>query len=211
MCRLLLVKSENEFEIDFHLKKLAEIAKNSKEFQGHGWGCSYLINNNWSHYKNLKPIWEDNFDQFGNTKLLIAHARSAFQDKGIKIENNMPFTDGNYIYIFNGELRGVKIKEEGRIGAEKIFNFIKKCDIDLKKALEIGIDKIKKRTKYVRALNLIITDKEKIYAACNFNEDPDYFNLQYKEKNDQIIICSETYPNEKDWKKMKNNSIVVFK
>ena len=44
--------------------------------------------------------------------------------KGIKIENNMPFTGGNYVYVFNGELRGVRIKEKGRIGAEKIFNYI---------------------------------------------------------------------------------------
>ena len=52
MCRLLLVKSEKNFEISHHLKNLAEISKNSKEYQGHGWGCAYLQNNNWEFYKN---------------------------------------------------------------------------------------------------------------------------------------------------------------
>jgi len=36
----------------------------------------------------------------------VAHARSAFEDKDIVVENNMPFTDGERVFIFNGELRG---------------------------------------------------------------------------------------------------------
>ncbi len=58
---------------------------------------------------------------FPTTKRLIVHARSAFQDKDIVVENNMPFYDDKYIFIFNGELNGVKIKSDGRIGAEKIL------------------------------------------------------------------------------------------
>ena len=162
MCRLLYVRSDGEFEIKYCLEKFAEISKNSKEYQGHGWGCAFLVDGQWQHYKNITPVWEDDLSKFGNTKLLIAHARSAFQDKDIVVENNMPFYDDKFIFIFNGELRGVRIKEEGRIGAEKIFNFIKKFDKgDTKVMLEKGVQQIKKRTKYLRAMNIIIAENEK--------------------------------------------------
>ncbi len=122
MCRLLYVRNKVEFKISDQLQKFAEISKSSKEYQGHGWGCAYLENNSWKYYKNIAPIWDDDLTQLGKTTLLIAHARSAFQDKDIVVENNMPFYDDDYVFIFNGELHGVKIKENGRIGAEKIFN-----------------------------------------------------------------------------------------
>ena len=67
MCRLLVVKNNEEFSVAEHLKKFAQISKDSKEFQGHGWGCSYLKNGEWQHYKNIKPVWEDNLEQFGRT------------------------------------------------------------------------------------------------------------------------------------------------
>lgn len=213
MCRLLLVKSKKEFDIVPHLKKLAEISKNSKEYQGHGWGCAYLQNGNWKFYKNILPIWENDLKQFGKikTKQLIAHTRSAYKDEGIKIENNMPFYDNKYVFIFNGELQGVRIKESGRIGAEKIFNFIKGFDRgNFLKALKESIAVIKKRTKYIKAMNIIISDKEKIYVVSMFNENPYYFTMHYKQ-NDLFIICSEEYPNEKGWGKIKNNTIKVFK
>ncbi len=82
----------------------------------------------WKFYKSINPVWQDDFSRFGKTSLLVAHARSAFEDRDIVIENNMPFFDGRTVFIFNGELRGVKIRAEGRIGAEKIFNYIRRFD-----------------------------------------------------------------------------------
>jgi predicted glutamine amidotransferase len=210
MCRLLSIHSKKEFDITPHLKIFAELSKNSKEYQGHGWGLAYLKGGSWKHYKNIKPIWEDNLNQFPKTTLLIAHARSAFEDKDIKIENNMPFYDKNYIFIFNGELRGVRIKEDGRIGAEKIFNFIKRFDKnDTEKALIKGIDQLKKRTRKYKAINIIMTDKNKLFVSNNYTEQPNYFQMYYKQTKDQIIICSDPYP-EKSWKKITNNSVKVF-
>lgn len=210
MCRLLYVRSKNAFAIGPHLKKLAEISKNSKEYQGHGWGCAYLQKGNWQIYKNIKPIWEDDLDQFERTTQLVAHARSAFQDKDIGLENNMPFYDDKYVFIFNGELRGVKIRESGRIGAEKIFNYVKRFDKgDFRAALTKAIDIIVKRTEYVRAMNIIICDKHQAYVVSIFNEDPDYFTLRTKH-NGVLIICSEPYPGESNWQNISNHSIQVF-
>ena len=105
---------------------------------------------------------------FPSTNRLIVHARSAFQDKDIVVENNMPFYDDKYIFIFNGELNGVKIKADGRIGAEKIFNFIKRFNNEnMMNALIKGVEIIIKRSSYVRAMNIIIADKER--GLCLFN------------------------------------------
>src|SRR5262245_61052563 len=104
MCRLLLVKSDHEFAITEQLQRFAYIAKHSKEFQGHGWGCAYTENGVWKHYKNIQPIWEDRFENFDRSRLLLAHARSAFRNEGIAVENNMPFFDERRVFIFNGEL-----------------------------------------------------------------------------------------------------------
>ncbi len=136
MCRLLYINSKKAFNIVDYLQQFASISKSSKEFQGHGWGMAYLAEDKWEYYKNISPVWEDDLTRFGKSERIIVHARSAFQDKGIDIKNNMPFYDNEYIFIFNGELTGVKINSQGRIGAEKIFNFIKRLNKnDMKSAL----------------------------------------------------------------------------
>lgn len=212
MCRLLYVNSNREFKIVDYLEKFAEISKQSKEFQGHGWGCAYLQNDRWQYYKNVNPIWEDDFSKFGSTTRLIAHARSAFKDEGIVVENNMPFYDDKYIFVFNGELRGVKIKEEGRIGAEKIFNYIKRFDRgSLKEALQKGTEIITKKSSYVRAMNIIMTDQNAAYVYSQFNEDENYFTLHVKQSNDLIVVCSDPFVGEVDWQKLNNNSLTEFK
>lgn len=230
MCRLLYIRSEKDFEINPYLEKFAIMCKNSKENQGHGWGLSFIDEyNNFQHYKNINPVWIDDFHFTKNkkTKILIAHARSAFEDKDIKIENNMPFYDDKYVFIFNGELRGVKIKEQGKIGAEKIFNFIKRFDKgNLKEALEKAVSIIKKRTDYIKALNIIIADKKNVFVNNFFTLDEDYFclrikneyNIENNEANEsliynkridnKLIICSQELDNSNEWKKLEQGVFV---
>lgn len=206
MCRLLFIKSKSEFPIQDHLTIFSSICKNSKEYQGHGWGCSYLQNGEWVHYKDISPIWEDDISRFPSTNRLIVHARSAFQDKDIVVENNMPFYDDKHIFIFNGELRGVKIKSEGRIGAEKIFNFIKRFSTNnMSEALKKGVNIIMKRANYVRAMNIIISTKENVFVSSTYNEDPEYFRMHYRKNKNELIVCSEKYPNELGWQRIDNN------
>ncbi len=193
------------------LQNFASICRQSREFQGHGWGCAYLKRGEWHIYKNIRPIWEDNLDQFPETTLLLAHARSAFRDAGISVENNMPFMDEPHVFIFNGELHGVKIKAPGRIGAEKIFNYIKRFDpIDPLAAIKKGLPIIQKRSKYIRAMNFIISDGEKLFVNSFYNEDHDYFTL-YKKQTPQILtVCSEKFYGEEDWQKIDNYTIEVL-
>lgn len=208
MCRLLLVKSATPFAIADQLERLAFIAKHSKVFQGHGWGCAYLESGRWKHYKNIQPIWQDRFDGWGNTTLLLAHARSAYKDEGITIENNMPFYDARHVFIFNGELRGVRITQQGRIGAEKLFNFIKRFDRgDMLDALKRGVAVIDKRTQYIRAMNVILADKENVFAASLFNEEPDYFTMRFSTDGGRLIIASEVLPGNERWQRIENRTV----
>lgn len=208
MCRLLYVNSKQQFAIEDYLKKFALVARNSKEFQGHGWGCAYQTETGWKFYRNVMPIWEDDLSKFGVTDRLIVHARSAFKDEGIAVENNMPFNDDRNIFIFNGELRGVKIKESGRIGAEKIFNYIKRFDKgSIKEAITKGTEIINKKSNYIRAMNIIWNDEKTSYVYSQFNEDADYFTMHMKKSENTIAVCSEKFPDENDWLPIANNSL----
>jgi predicted glutamine amidotransferase len=211
MCRLLYVRSKNKFDIHHHLEHFSGISKNSKEFQGHGWGCSYLVENEWQNYKNIKPIWEDDLHCFGKTTLLVAHARSAFRDQDIGVENNMPFSENSFRYIFNGEMHGVKIREKGNIGAEKLFNFILRFyKGNMIKALEKSVQIVEKRSRYIKAMNIIIADKERAYVVSYFNEDPGYFSLNLSRSESELILCSHPYPDQKNWQLMGNKTIRKF-
>lgn len=207
MCRLLVVRSEEPFDPADHLTPFAHIAKNSKEYQGHGWGCAWKDSGEkWQLYKNIRPVWDDDFSRFPRTSLLVAHARSAFEDRDIIVENNMPFTDGERIFIFNGELRGVKIKEQGRIGAEKIFNVIRRFDGgDTLTALRKAVGLIRNRTRSIRGMNIILVRETAIYLSTFFTGDADYFTIRYKE-GPPLVICSEAFPSEEGWHAIPNET-----
>ena len=145
-------------------------------------------------------MWEDDLHDFGTARLLIAHARSAFRDEGICVENNMPFSDGHSVFVFNGELRGVRINSEGRIGAEKIYNYIRKLDRGNRlEALKKAVTIITKRTRYVRAMNIIMSDGTETQVSCNYSEDPAYFQLRQTVLGDRRIVCSMPYPQTGQW------------
>lgn len=217
MCRILMARSESPFLIPELLVSFAQLAKNSREYQGHGWGCSWLTENTdtsgrkqWQHYHNIMPVWEDDITQFESTKLLMVHARSAFRDEGIAVENNMPFTDGESVFIFNGELRGVKIKSEGRIGAEKIYNYIRRMNSGLDQsnillALEKGVGIINRRTTYVRAMNIILSDGDDTVVSSTYGEDPDYFQMHQTTRDGLTLVCSEPFAGQTDWTPMGNH------
>lgn len=218
MCRLLCVRSDEGsgdmgvgvrdegsrdqgvhdegFEMEGHLAALARIARDSEEYQGHGWGCAWLEEGGWRLHHDISPIWEDTGRPSGRTTLLVAHARSAFRDEGIRVENNMPFFDGERVFAFNGELHGVRIRERGRIGAEKVFNFVKRFERgDFREALERGLDAIERRTRYLRAANLIVADAaRRVHFASRYRENPDYFQMCAARLGGVRVLCSEPYP-----------------
>ncbi|MFH1399017.1 MAG: hypothetical protein ABIG95_02810 [Candidatus Woesearchaeota archaeon] len=183
------------FDPKFHLLRFAEICKNSKEFQGDGWGVCYL-DNDWKLYRSVKPIWEEQniFEHLPETGLLVAHARSAFKDKGAVMEFSQPFLDNGVVFVFNGELRGMRLKVPGKIGSEKIFNIFKRY---LTEGVEAALGKTQREleanAKYVRALNVGVINREGGAVLCRFGEQPEYFTLHYYEGDDLKIVCSDPY------------------
>jgi glutamine amidotransferase len=211
MCRLLFIRARTPFAIRDHLETFADISRNSPEFQGHGWGCAWVRDGEWRFHHDIRPVWEDDLDGFGETKLLLAHARSAFRDEGICVENNMPFFDGRYVFIFNGELQGVRIREEGRIGAEKIFNYVKRFENgDMLESVKRGVGVIEKRTRYVRAMNFIMASLEDSYLATAFGENPGYFQLHRRQEPGLDLVCSVAYPGECNWQAIENHTVTAL-
>ena len=211
MCRILFARSENRFSIPDLLEPIAQIASTSKEYQGHGWGCSWREDEQWRHYHNIQPIWEDDLKQFDETSLLLVHARSAFRDEGIVIENNMPFSDDDSVFIFNGELRGVRIKSEGRIGAEKIYNYIRRFDRgDKLAALDKACNIIYKRSAYVRAMNIIMSDGRLAWLSTRYSENAEYFQMHRKWDGNLELVCSRPFANQSDWIPIPNDTTVLI-
>jgi len=78
-------------------------------------------------------------------------------------------------------------------------------------SLQKGVDVISKHTSYIKAMNIIIAEKDKVYYSSLFNQDAEYFQMHYKQTDSELVICSEVYPNESGWNKIDNNSNGVFK
>jgi predicted glutamine amidotransferase len=210
MCRLLAVHDSRPFDIGSHVAQLAAVARNSREYQGDGWGCAWLEAGEWCVYRNIRPVWEDDLSRFGRTTLLLAHARSAFRNEGLDVANNMPFITGREVFIFNGEMRGVRIRAVGRIGAEKLFHFLMRFNGDnrgerLRKALDI----VKRRSRYIRAMNFILARPEALWVHACFSEAPEYFTMHKKQAGAQFVICSEPYPGESGWTPLPNHYLEV--
>jgi predicted glutamine amidotransferase len=211
MCRLLALRSDSPISLTPYLEQFAHLAQASQAYQGHGWGMAYRLDHDrWVYYKNITPIWEDDLRQFPPADMALIHARSAFRDEGIVVENNMPFYDEHAIFVFNGHLQGVRLQVEGRIGAEKIFNCIQRLHRgDVGAALQQGTTLITKRARYVRAMNIIMTDRHRFYVSSTYAENSAYFQMVVK-SGSILVICSEPLPGETGWRAIANHSFHVF-
>ena len=123
----------------------------------------------------------------------------------------MPFYHDERAFVFNGELRGVRLRVPGRIGAEKVFHLIERAanqdDGDLSQALAATEELLLSKSDYVRALNVAVADGDRIYARCRFNESPDYFTLHYRD--DAIrSVCS--VPLDASYQAMQNGQTVTL-
>ena len=211
MCRLLAVRSPTPVPITPYLEQFARLAQASRAYQGHGWGIAYRnAADQWVHYKNIQPVWDADVRQFPASRLFLVHARSAYRDQGIVVENNMPFYDEDAVFIFNGELQGVRLKEEGRIGAEKIFRVIKRYYRgDLGQALRQGTALIRQRTRAIRAMNIIMADAQQVCVSSFYTGDPAYFQMAMK-RGEATVVCSEPFPGDTGWQRLPNDSLHTF-
>jgi glutamine amidotransferase len=183
MCRFLVLRSEEGFDPAPIVEEFRERCRRSPEFQGHGYGMAHLARGRWERYRTLTPVWEDSRPLPREVQALVLHARSAFRDEGIDVENNMPFYRGDLSFVFNGEIRGIRLRADGRIGAEKIFHVILEQGTDRRRALAETDRIVLSRSRYLTAMNVALTDGTAIYAHCRFSERPEYFTLHYRDRD----------------------------
>ena len=217
MCRLLGLQAEQPIDITPWIEAFSDRCKESEEYQGHGWGVSWRSESGWRHYRSVEPIWENRLEiEIPPTNLAIVHARSAFRDEGIVVENNMPFASDELVFAFNGELHGVRLSAPGATGAARLFNLLKRFNGvwggDTLAALTRLDRLIATRSKYVKALNLLVSDGQSLFVSTRYSENPDYFTVHVGSVPDGSglqLVCSErisTGAQTPDWESLPNGS-----
>jgi len=210
MCRLLLVNLKEREDVRQYIESFSLKCRASKEYQGDGFGIAYLDRNNkLQSIRSLKPIWDasDIIQQIPHTTFALVHARSAFGESTIgDIDNNQPFGDENFLFAFNGNLKGVSLKAEGKIGAHKIFNLLKESGFE---NIKDSISRIINNARYVMAFNIIAIHEKEVFVHNQYSakpslanvgslhsqhsskEDTDYFNMWELKEDNRLVISSE--------------------
>lgn len=181
MCRFLVLRAPEPFDPVPWIEPFAERCEASREYQGHGWGVSWWTGAGWERHRSVEPIWDEIPDRLPASTLVLVHARSAFRNEGIVVENNMPFLSGDLAFAFNGELHGVRLSVPGETGAARLFTLLERfrasCGGDLLSALERLDRVVTERSEHVRAMNMVVSDGRDVWVNAHFSQEPDYFTL----------------------------------
>jgi predicted glutamine amidotransferase len=197
MCRILGIQADEPIDAVPWIEAFSRQCRASQEFQGHGWGMSWQEDGVWRRHRSIVPIWDDRVE-LPPTHMLLVHARSAFRNEGIVVENNMPFLSGDLAFAFNGELRGVRLQAPGETGAARLFHLLERftgaADGDALSATARLDALITARSDYVRALNILVSDGRSLFINTRYSEDPDYFGLHTASIDGTPrtrLVCSE--------------------
>jgi glutamine amidotransferase len=127
------------------------------------------------------------------------------------VENNMPFVAGDEAFVFNGELHGVTLKMEGRIGAEKIFNLIRGFDHgDLEEATCRAQRVLRKRSRNIRAMNWAVARGRTVALGSYFTAEEEYFSLHKHADSAGTAVCSVPLPVAPDWTAIPSGTVEVI-
>lgn len=181
MCRFLALRALEPVEPGPFFEAFARACRTSREYQGHGWGIAWADGGVWHASHGLEPVWDAAVPPAPASPLFLLHARSAFRNERIAIENNMPFVADGTAFAFNGELHGVRLRVPGGTGAWKLFHlyrrFARTVGGDGAAALR-RLDAVTcARSSYVRAMNVVVSDGARVWVHTRFGEDPAYFTL----------------------------------
>ncbi len=203
MCRFLIARSSAPLPIRQILSLFVEMCRRSRtpdgDLQADGWGLAWSTNGRWETHKSLRPIWEDLPPSFltpVDINCLLVHARSAGfpEQKGI-VDYNQPFVQGQYAFVFNGMIRGMRFEKPlpGKIGAQKIFHLIQEGlqDRDAGSVLVQLRQTLRERARNLEAANIGLVGPEGIHALCDYSVNPEYFSLRLSQAGDLTLLCSE--------------------
>jgi len=199
MCRILALRSSAPLDALPLVRAFAERCRASKEYQGDGWGVAWRESGRWQSWRTVSPIWETELATLPSARIFLVHARSAFRSEGVSVGNNMPFVDGGLAFAFNGELRGVRLQAPGDTGAWRLFHLLRRftegAGGDGAEGLRRLDEVVAARTDYVRALNVVASDGQRVWVNSRFGEDPAYFTLWRatlpRARGDISVVTSE--------------------
>lgn len=203
MCRFLMIKSQNELQPEEFLMSFSEMAEKSKaldgDWQGDGWGIGWLDKNQqWHIKKSIHPIWEDesHFRQISKSTHYLVHARSAsFPTHKNNPDFNQPFIEGQHAFLFNGLIKGVSLPypTPGKIGSQKIWSIL--SGLINQSSPEVAFLELRelllKHSRSIQAMNIGLSDGNKMYAFCHYEKFPEYYNLHYYESDELKMVSSE--------------------
>ncbi len=210
MCRIMLI---NDTRIRFHderFRQFADICRHSPQYQGHGWGACWWEGNRWREHHSLTPIWDEREMNLPATGRLLIHARSAFEDRDIVLENNMPFLDEKVGFAFNGELHGVRLRMAGRTGARRILNLIQ--SLGPAASLETSTRArsiLVKRTRLILGMNWIVAGLKGAVISSHFGEREDYYTMHMLRAATETVICSAPLNQNQGWLPMAGGILEV--
>ena len=91
---------------------------------------------------------------------------------------------------------------------------------DLDEALRKGVDIIIKRTRLVKAMNIIMSEGQALHVSSTFTERPDYFTMHWREGVDLqreaasgksgVMVCSDPLPGTAGWRSIANGESRTF-
>jgi len=202
MCRFLVIKSAHPVVPRGFLESFAELAERSPapdgDPQADGWGISWTdASGRWQARKFTEPIWESTarFAEFPGSRSICIHARSA---SAPELKNdlafNQPFVDGRYAFVFNGFLEGISLPfpVPGRIGSQKIWELVRArlADSGGQDSLTEVHDLLNRRSRRVQALNIGLSNGDKLYGLCQYDGHEDYYRCRVHDAPELRMICS---------------------
>ena len=203
MCRFLMFKSREPVPAGSLLDMFASMAERSRapdgDRQADGWGVSWLDRElRWKARKSINPIWTETalFEEIPPGRLFLAHARSAsFPSHKNILAFNQPFVDGRYAFVFNGLLKGVTLPRlAGIIGAQKIWSLLRALleEYEPVAAIRMLVSVLERHAREIPALNIGVSDGEKLYVYCRDSHCPGYYHLRVRESPGMTLVCSES-------------------
>jgi len=202
------------------LDSFASMAERSRapdgDRQADGWGVSWLDGELlWTARKSINPIWTEaaSLKQVPAGRLLLAHARSAsFPSHKNNLAFNQPFMDGCYAFVFNGLLRGVSLPGlAGSIGAQKIWSLLRTLleDHEPAAAVRMLVSALERHSKAIPALNIGLSDGEKLYVYGRETDEPNYYRIWAAESPGMTTVCSEPLDG-LDFHPIQTGEVLVF-
>jgi gamma-glutamyl hercynylcysteine S-oxide hydrolase len=181
-----------------------------------------------ARYRTTKPIWKDTtFESIAGlvrSNVVLAAVRAASPGMPIEEGANAPFTEGPWLFSYNGFVPGfsstVGRALRDKVSKQRVGALTGTTDSELLFALvldrvDAGASPADALSSIVEVvdelvparLNLLLTDGERIAATAVRNS---LFVLDDRDLNRSVAVASEPYDNKSNWEEVPSGSVVEF-